>query len=113
MATTGTTAEGVVSARPVALEPGITRKVSRVEKLVGPEWYRLLKGVVTNPLSVLGLIIISIFIVVAIFAPVLAPPPTRYGTQHLSLVMASGLNRSRQGQNGCAIRPIVCRAGTR
>jgi peptide/nickel transport system permease protein len=75
VATTGTTAEGVAATRPVALEPVITRKISRVEKLVGPEWYRLLKGVVTNPLSILGLIIIAVFILVAIFAPVLAPPP--------------------------------------
>ncbi|RMG97970.1 MAG: ABC transporter permease [Chloroflexi bacterium] len=44
--------------------------------MLGPEWYRLLKGVVTNPLSVAGLIIILGFIFMAAFAPVLAPPPT-------------------------------------
>ncbi|MCI0394652.1 MAG: ABC transporter permease [Chloroflexi bacterium] len=50
------------------------RAHSRLEQLVGPEWYRLLKGVVTNPLSVTGLIIIALFILTAVFAPVLAPP---------------------------------------
>ena len=48
---------------------------NRLEQLVGPEWYRLLKGVVTNPLSVTGLIIVMLFILTAVFAPVLAPAP--------------------------------------
>lgn len=45
-----------------------------LRKLLGPEWYRLLRGVVTNPLSVAGLIIVTVFILMAVFAPVLAPP---------------------------------------
>jgi ABC-type transport system substrate-binding protein len=49
---------------------------SRLEKALGPEWYRLLKGLVTNPLSVTGIIIIAGFILVAAFAPLLAPAPT-------------------------------------
>ena len=48
---------------------------NRLEQLVGPEWYRLLKGVVTNPLSVTGLIIVMLFILTALFAPILAPAP--------------------------------------
>ena len=48
---------------------------NRLEQLVGPEWYRLLKGVVTNPLSVTGLIIVMLFILTAVFAPILAPAP--------------------------------------
>ena len=48
---------------------------NRLEQLVGPDWYRLLKGVVTNPLSVTGLIIVTIFLLVGIFAPALAPAP--------------------------------------
>ncbi|MCB8927807.1 MAG: ABC transporter permease [Ardenticatenaceae bacterium] len=48
---------------------------NRLEQLVGPEWYRLLKGVVTNPLSVTGLIIVMLFILTAVFAPTLAPTP--------------------------------------
>lgn len=48
---------------------------NRLEQLVGPEWYRLLKGVVTNPLSVAGLIIVTLFILTAVLAPALAPAP--------------------------------------
>lgn len=51
------------------------REQNRLEKLVGPEWYRLLKGVVTNPLSVTGLIIVAIFLLIGLFAPTLAPAP--------------------------------------
>ena len=54
--------------------PGWTmRELNRWEKLLGPEWYRLLRGLFTNPLSVLGLIIVAGFILVAALAPTLAP----------------------------------------
>ncbi|MGC9335732.1 MAG: hypothetical protein ACP5JJ_16415, partial [Anaerolineae bacterium] len=49
-------------------------ELTGLRKVLGPEWYRLLRGLVTNPLSVAGLIIVSTFILVAAFAPVLAPP---------------------------------------
>ena len=49
-------------------------ELTGLRKLLGPEWYRLLRGLATNPLSVAGLIIITLFILMAIFAPVLAPP---------------------------------------
>ena len=68
-ALTGTTA-------PPILEQGYLRQRGWLEKTVGPEWYRLIKGVFTNPLSVAGLIIILGFVLTAVFAPVLAPPPT-------------------------------------
>jgi peptide/nickel transport system permease protein len=45
-----------------------------MRKLLGPEWYRLLRGLITNPLSVAGLVIVTVFILAAVFAPVLAPP---------------------------------------
>jgi len=45
-----------------------------LERLLGPEWYRLVKGIFTNPLSVAGLVIILVFLLMAIFAPILAPP---------------------------------------
>lgn len=47
---------------------------TRLEKAIGPEWYRFLRGVFTNPLSVIGLAIVLGFIFTAVFAPVLAPP---------------------------------------
>jgi peptide/nickel transport system permease protein len=59
---------------PVGLDGGELRELTRLEKALGPEWARLLKGIVTNPLSVTGIIIISLFALVALFAPVLAPP---------------------------------------
>jgi peptide/nickel transport system permease protein len=67
--------------------PGAKRPISRdvaagwtlpelkgMRKLLGPEWYRMLRGVVTNPLSVAGLVIVTIYVLAAVFAPVLAPP---------------------------------------
>jgi peptide/nickel transport system permease protein len=50
------------------------RELSRLERLIGAEWYRLIRGVVTNPLSVAGLILVLVFVLMAAFAPVLAPP---------------------------------------
>jgi peptide/nickel transport system permease protein len=52
------------------------RDMGRLEKLVSPETYRLIRGIFTNPLSVIGLLIILGFILIAVLAPVLAPPPT-------------------------------------
>jgi peptide/nickel transport system permease protein len=55
--------------------PGYTlRELGRLERLIGAEWYRLLRGVVTNPLSVAGLIMVAFFVIIALFAPILAPP---------------------------------------
>ncbi len=50
------------------------RQKSWLERKLGPLWYKILRGVVTNPLSVIGLVITTLFILMAIFAPVLAPP---------------------------------------
>jgi peptide/nickel transport system permease protein len=49
------------------------RELNRWEKLLGPEWYRLIRGILINPLSVAGLIIVTFFILVAALAPTLAP----------------------------------------
>jgi len=50
------------------------RKISRMEKFLGPEMYRILRGVFTNPLSIIGFALILFFVLVAVFAPTLAPP---------------------------------------
>ena len=47
---------------------------TRLEKAVGPEWARIIRGLLTNPLSVTGLVIVIFFLLVAAAAPVLAPP---------------------------------------
>jgi peptide/nickel transport system permease protein len=64
--------------------PGFTlRELGWLERTVGPEWYRLIRGVFTNPLSVVGLIIVMLFILTAVFAPVLAPPLKVAGDPYL------------------------------
>ncbi len=45
------------------------------ERWVGHDVYRTLKGLVTNPVSVIGLILLGFFIFVAVAAPILAPYP--------------------------------------
>ncbi len=50
------------------------RKIGRLERALGPEPYRILKGLITNPLSIVGFFILAIFIFIAVAAPVLAPP---------------------------------------
>lgn len=50
------------------------RKISRLERILGPENYRILKGLVKTPASILGFALILLFILIAIFAPVIAPP---------------------------------------
>ena len=50
------------------------RRGGRLEAWLGTETYRMFKGLVTNPISVIGIILLTFFIVVALAAPVLAPP---------------------------------------
>jgi len=50
------------------------RKIGRLEKFLGPENYRILKGLLKTPASIIGFILIGMFILIAIFAPVIAPP---------------------------------------
>jgi peptide/nickel transport system permease protein len=61
---------------PASLDEAYLGEQSGLERAIGPEWYRLIKGLVTNPLSVAGLVIIFGFIFMALLAPLLAPPPT-------------------------------------
>ena len=50
------------------------REVTRLEAQLGTETYRMLKGLVTNPVSVIGLVLLGIFLLIAAAAPILAPP---------------------------------------
>ncbi|MBV6393735.1 MAG: putative D,D-dipeptide transport system permease protein DdpC [Anaerolineales bacterium] len=52
------------------------RKITRLERLLGPDNYRIMQGLFKTPASIAGSILILLFILVAIFAPVLAPPVT-------------------------------------
>jgi len=65
------------------VQGSLLRKPGRIESLLGPEWYRLLRGIFVNPLSVTGLVILGIFIGIAIFAPVLAPPVSKNANPYM------------------------------
>jgi peptide/nickel transport system permease protein len=52
------------------------RKISRLERFLGPDNYRVLQGLLKTPASISGSVLILLFVVVAIAAPVLAPPVT-------------------------------------
>ena len=74
--------------RPKAAAPAVEtalslRQRSRLERLIGPDWYRLVHGVFTNPLSVTGLVIVGFFLLLALLAPVLAPPIADYVDPYL------------------------------
>jgi peptide/nickel transport system permease protein len=50
------------------------RKIGWFERFLGPENFRIVTGLFKTPASIFGFVLIFIFILVAIFAPVLAPP---------------------------------------
>ncbi len=50
------------------------RKISGLEKFLGPENYRIVTSLLKTPASVGGFVLIGLFILIAIFAPVIAPP---------------------------------------
>ncbi len=50
------------------------RKIGRLERLIGPEFSRIFRGVFTNPLSIAGVSLITLFVIVALAAPIIAPP---------------------------------------
>lgn len=50
------------------------RKISRLERFLGPENYRIITGLLKTPASIIGFILIGLFVIIAIFAPVIAPP---------------------------------------
>ena len=50
------------------------RKISWLERFLGPENYRIVKGLVKTPASIVGFLLIFFFILIAIAAPVIIPP---------------------------------------
>jgi peptide/nickel transport system permease protein len=62
------------SLTPLTEEAIPLREIGRLERFLGPEFYRIFRGVFTNPLSVIGVGLITFFILVAVFAPVIIPP---------------------------------------
>lgn len=45
-----------------------------LERKLGTDLYRIIKGLVTNPVSLAGIVLLSFFIFIAIAAPQIAPP---------------------------------------
>lgn len=52
------------------------RKITWLERFLGPENYRIVKGLIKTPASIIGFILIFMFILIAAFAPLIAPPVT-------------------------------------
>ncbi len=52
------------------------RAIGPFERFLGPENYRILTGLLKTPASILGFILIAFFIIVALAAPLIAPPVT-------------------------------------
>jgi peptide/nickel transport system permease protein len=53
-----------------------TREIGRLERFLGPENYRIIVGLLKTPASIAGFVLISFFILVALFAPLIIPPVT-------------------------------------
>jgi len=51
-----------------------SRKISWLERRLGPDNYRLVRNLVRTPASIIGFILITFFILIAVFAPLIAPP---------------------------------------
>lgn len=61
--------------KPKTMEtPFSMRPVGRLERLIGPDYYRILRGMVTTPTSVAGLVLITFFVILALAAPFIVPP---------------------------------------
>lgn len=52
------------------------REIGWFERFLGPENYRIVTGLLKTPASILGFILIGLFVLIAIAAPVIIPPVT-------------------------------------
>jgi peptide/nickel transport system permease protein len=52
------------------------RRISRLERVLGPENYRILVGLLKTPASILGFMLIGLFAFIALAAPIIIPPVT-------------------------------------
>lgn len=50
------------------------REIGRLERLLGPDNYRIVTGMFKTPAAILGFSLILLFVFIAIAAPVIAPP---------------------------------------
>jgi len=61
----------------------LSKQPNRLERFLGPDFYRMLKGLFTNPLSLAGLSLLAFFLIIALAAPVLAPPRPGSNPYHI------------------------------
>ena len=52
------------------------REIGRFERFLGPENYRILRGLLKTPASLIGFVLIGLFVVIAFAAPLIIPPTT-------------------------------------
>ena len=75
------------------------REIGRLERFLGPDNYRILKGLVKTPASRIGFLLVFIFAMVAIFAPLIiaSPPnsPTKIPHDGYKTILNSRLSGSR------------------
>lgn len=71
-----TNTSGVYHAKDTPEALGL-RKISWLERTIGPDNYRILRGLARTPASVAGFALLLMFILIAVFAPYIAPPLPR------------------------------------
>jgi peptide/nickel transport system permease protein len=54
------------------------RKIGRLERFLGPDNYRVVQGMFKTPAAIMGFSLIVFFVIIAIAAPVIAPPLNPY-----------------------------------
>lgn len=52
------------------------REITWLERLLGPENYRIVTGLLKTPASILGFVLIGLFVLIALAAPLIIPPVT-------------------------------------
>ena len=71
-------AENILSGQDGILsKPAPVKNIGWLEHLLGPENTRIVRGLLKTPASILGFVLIGFFIIIALAAPVIAPPVSR------------------------------------
>ncbi len=68
-----TAANATTAPGPASFDLVPERQKGWLETKLGPDNYRIVHGLLTNPLSIIGMILIAAFVLVALCAPLLAP----------------------------------------
>jgi peptide/nickel transport system permease protein len=67
----------IPSGSPIPLsETKVVRDISWLERLLGPENYRVVTGLLKTPASIIGFLLIGLFVFIALAAPLIIPPVT-------------------------------------